>query len=311
MKLLIAYDGSECSDAAIVDLRRAGLPPDTQALVFSVAQAPVEAVAAPYTAAMAGPVMYLPASEEDEAPASRALHEAQSFAAQAADRLKADFPAWRVSTESWVDAAGPAIVRKAHAWNPDLIVLGSHGRTGLGRLVLGSVSQHVLHHVACSVRISRHHLHSQQRPFRLLIGMDGSLCASAALKTVAARTWPLGTEAKVVGVMDCGSIRANPITVTPEAVSAVMVDNWRYHLSRTVDAASLQLQSAALRATSHVLEGKAADVLLAQAENWGADCIFVGARGLVGLERLLLGSVSSAVAARARCSVEIVRSKSC
>ena len=45
----------------------------------------------------------------------------------------------------------------------------------------------------------------------------------------------------------------------------------------------------------------------AEAEKWGADCIFVGARGLNGLERLLLGSVSTAVASYAHCSVEVVR----
>lgn len=46
---------------------------------------------------------------------------------------------------------------------------------------------------------------------------------------------------------------------------------------------------------------------LNDADTWGADCIFVGAKGTRGIDRLLLGSVSSAVAARARCSVEVVR----
>ena len=48
-------------------------------------------------------------------------------------------------------------------------------------------------------------------------------------------------------------------------------------------------------------------LLLSEAESWDADSIFVGARGLGGFRRCLLGSVSSAVAARAYCSVEIVR----
>jgi nucleotide-binding universal stress UspA family protein len=47
--------------------------------------------------------------------------------------------------------------------------------------------------------------------------------------------------------------------------------------------------------------------LVEDAEQWGADAIFVGARGIGLLERFLLGSVSAAVAARAGCSVEIVR----
>jgi nucleotide-binding universal stress UspA family protein len=47
-------------------------------------------------------------------------------------------------------------------------------------------------------------------------------------------------------------------------------------------------------------------LLIAEAESWGADCIFVGARGMGRIGRFLLGSVSSAVAARAHCSVEVV-----
>jgi nucleotide-binding universal stress UspA family protein len=47
--------------------------------------------------------------------------------------------------------------------------------------------------------------------------------------------------------------------------------------------------------------------LLDEAESWQADCIFVGAKGVRGIDRLMLGSVSSAVSARAHCSVEVVR----
>lgn len=49
------------------------------------------------------------------------------------------------------------------------------------------------------------------------------------------------------------------------------------------------------------------DQILEEANTWGADCIFVGAKGTTGIDRLLLGSVSSAVSVRAHCSVEVVR----
>ncbi|MEW6736845.1 MAG: universal stress protein [Acidobacteriota bacterium] len=48
-------------------------------------------------------------------------------------------------------------------------------------------------------------------------------------------------------------------------------------------------------------------ILLNEAEQLNADCIFIGARGLNRLRRFLLGSVSTAIASRAHCSVEIVR----
>ncbi|HEX2491994.1 MAG TPA: universal stress protein [Blastocatellia bacterium] len=50
-------------------------------------------------------------------------------------------------------------------------------------------------------------------------------------------------------------------------------------------------------------------LLIAEAESWGADCIFVGARGMGRIERFLLGSVSSAVTARAHCSVEVAHDR--
>lgn len=51
--------------------------------------------------------------------------------------------------------AGTVILQHAAAWPADLIVLGSHGRTGLDRILLGSVSEAVARHAPCSVEIVR------------------------------------------------------------------------------------------------------------------------------------------------------------
>jgi nucleotide-binding universal stress UspA family protein len=48
-------------------------------------------------------------------------------------------------------------------------------------------------------------------------------------------------------------------------------------------------------------------VLLDEADGWDADCLFIGARGHNRLVRFMLGSVATAVVARAHCSVEVVR----
>jgi len=57
-----------------------------------------------------------------------------------------------------------------------------------------------------------------------------------------------------------------------------------------------------------IRRGSPSDQIIEKANTWDADCIFVGAKGTRGIDRLLLGSVSSAVSARAQCSVEVVRS---
>ena len=51
--------------------------------------------------------------------------------------------------------AATEVIAAAQATNADLIVIGTHGRTGLSRLVLGSVARNVLHHATCSVLIAR------------------------------------------------------------------------------------------------------------------------------------------------------------
>jgi nucleotide-binding universal stress UspA family protein len=68
-----------------------------------------------------------------------------------------------------------------------------------------------------------------------------------------------------------------------------------------------RLRSAGLDAAVMIRRGTPKDQVLEEAETWDADCVFLGAKGIRGVDRLLLGSVSSAVAARAHCSVEIVR----
>ena len=75
-----------------------------------------------------------------------------------------------------------------------------------------------------------------------------------------------------------------------------------------IDAAVEKLRCAGLRTSVVVKEEEPKALLLNEAEGWNADSVFVGARGAGRVERLLTGSVSSAVAARARCSVEIIRS---
>ena len=70
---------------------------------------------------------------------------------------------------------------------------------------------------------------------------------------------------------------------------------------------SAEAQGIGLAASFVIKEEDPESLLCAEAEGRGADCIFVGAKGMGRIERTLIGGVSSAVAMRAHCSVEVVR----
>jgi nucleotide-binding universal stress UspA family protein len=304
MKILVAYDGSDCADAALDDLQRAGLPDAVEVVVMSVTE------------------IWLPppsSLEDGEASAerqkisvkhSKAIAETRALAQRARVRLQQNFPAWQVSAEDAYGSPAWEIISKADAWQPDLIVVGSHGRTALGRLVLGSVSQKVLTEARSSVRVARGRVEVDATPVRIVIGVDGSDGSAGAVSAVAARRWPLGSETHVVVVEDSLTPTVQGRFIPPVADWVEESNKEDLHwVHETADKAVAELSATGLNVSSLVTEGDPKRMLIEEAEKWGADCIFVGSTGFSGsrLSRFLLGSVSSAVAARAHCSVEVVR----
>jgi nucleotide-binding universal stress UspA family protein len=301
MKVLIGYDGSSCADAALYDLRRAGLPEVIEAVVMSVADVllppqPPEQAAADSPLPMPTPG----AVRHAFAHAQHAVEEAKVLAKRASERLKTYFPSWNIHAEACADSPAWGLIKKADEWQPDLVVVGSHGRSALGRLILGSVSQKVLAEARCSVRIARGRLDAQDGPVRIVVGVDGSTDADAAVHAIAKRVWPAGSEARIITAVD------RMLATAPQRLDASGGHEWSWP-RRVAERAVEELRDAGLVVSSLVAEGDPKRLLPAEAEAWEADSIFFGARGLRGIERFLLGSVPTAVAARAHCSVEVVR----
>jgi nucleotide-binding universal stress UspA family protein len=73
--------------------------------------------------------------------------------------------------------------------------------------------------------------------------------------------------------------------------------------------AAARLEKAGLATSTALLPGEPREILLQEARSFKASALFMGSRGLSGFRRLLLGSVSSALAAHAPCTVEIIRIK--
>jgi nucleotide-binding universal stress UspA family protein len=236
------------------------------------------------------------------------VEEAQTLAQRAQTQVLTYFPAWDVRAESCADSPAWAVIKQADTWQPDVAVVGSHGRSAMSRLLLGSVSQKVLTEARCSVRVGRGRRQTEATSVRLLIGVDGSPDAAAAVQAVAAREWPPGSVVRLVAVLDARMRTAlAPAHPPVEAWTAAGDTDEQSWVPKMVDAMADPLRARGLSVSSVIQEGNPKQILLDEAEQWGADCLFVGARGLSHIERFLLGSVSAAVAARAYCSVEVVR----
>jgi nucleotide-binding universal stress UspA family protein len=302
MKILIAYDGSQCADVALNEMARAGLPEESVAMILTVADVvlpppipPVPGIAEPLLS-----VQTPAAAREWRERAFRAVDDAYSLAAQAAEMVKKRFPAWTLSASSDGDSPAWAIINKAEEWGADLIIVGSHGRSALGRFFLGSVSQKVMSDAHCSVLIARASGAHKDKAARLVIGVDGSPGSKAAVDAVAKRRWPEGTEARLVSAL------APLMAPAMEWFEEDFEDEQEW-LQKMLDAEAEKLRSAGLKVEAIIKEADPKRALVEEAESWKADCIFVGARGLRRIEKFLIGSISSSVAARAHCSVEVVR----
>ena len=313
MRILIAYDGSDCAEAALDDLPQAGLPEAAEAIVISVTEVwlPPPPVSS-YEIVEQATTLHVPADlKKVYMKGSRVVKQAKELAERGAARVSATFPKWKVKAEAIYGSPAWELVFKADKWKPDLIVVGSHGRSALGRFVLGSVSQRVVAEARCSVRIARGRIEEPGSPVRIVIGIDGSPASHAAVRAVAARNWPAQSQARVVVVDD----PLHPTLVgelIPLVAESVDEENRRdrSRIQKFAEAAAKLIRSANLHASAMIEEGDPKHVLPRVAEKWGANSIFVGATGFSNrFERFVLGSVSSAVAARAHCSVEAVRAR--
>jgi nucleotide-binding universal stress UspA family protein len=291
MKLLLATDGSTFSAAA------------TQAVIAGVKRDGVEIRVVHVVDTRRDSLSQVSALDTEvmNAPAQR--RSAEALVEETAERLRA--AGHKTTTVVvWGDPRSK-IIEAAREWRADLIVLGSHGRTGLNGFLIGSVSDAVAHHAPCSVEIVRAPK-GQPKPqgLRILLAMDDSESSEAAANAVIAQAKSEGAEVKLMTVLDPYTV-ADPKKY-PDFAGAVakLRDQAIQKLLKTAE----KFQTVGFKVTEALVEeGDPRDVILDYAEQWRAGLIVVGSHGRKGIKRLLMGSVSEAVSRYAACSVEIVR----
>jgi nucleotide-binding universal stress UspA family protein len=292
MNVLIAHDGSEYSDAILKDLRYAGLPSHASVTALSI----------------------IGATFEEESPSVLLGHSSHPTAVRAeteAHYLKTiiaqHFPDWY--TEAEVLRGNPAqeILRVAEDRHVDLIVVGSHGRTGINRLLMGSVSASIVRNATCSVRIVHPRHKHEDHPLNILIAVDGSRTSSNAIQVIQERSFPRNTRVHLLHVIDGKrSLQQSPMLT----IQNFLEDSLPFDLRRVhgmLNYYEVELKPSYPTVETQIRYGDPAAEILHYAQLEEIDSIFLGAHRHGTLDRILFGSVASTVSERADTTVEIAR----
>lgn len=145
MKILLAVDGSTYSDAAIEEVRQRPWPPQSEVKVITAAEAPI-----------LGMEVWVSTATLMEEMEKAVTEKARQVIEDALGKLKAnENGSFKISSAILQGSPKQVIVEEAETWNADLIVMGSRGLGAWNRLLLGSVSDSVVHHAKCSVEVVR------------------------------------------------------------------------------------------------------------------------------------------------------------
>jgi nucleotide-binding universal stress UspA family protein len=143
---------------------------------------------------------------------------------------------------------------------------------------------------------------------KVLLAIDGSRHSQAALAAVAGRSWPPGTEVRVLTVVHSKwPLVGDPFFATTAAHMDSIKEQGEDAPVIVGTAVQTLSRNPALTVSSDIREGKPHDVIVQEAQTWGADLIVLGSHGYGPIRRALLGSVAAAVAVEAPSAVEIIR----
>lgn len=196
--------------------------------------------------------------------------------------------------------AAQAIAERARSLGVDLVVMGTHGHTGLKHVLLGSVAERTVEHAPCSVWTVKGEAAPRIRT--IVVGTDFSDTAVHTLQVAA--DWARGFDAKL-HIVHALQIPMPLIAPYEVAIPEALIESARSEAQRQLQAAAKGVTGATV--TTELASTPAHSALIDAAARLGADLIVTGSRGLTGLKHALLGSVAERTVRHAPCSVLTVR----
>jgi nucleotide-binding universal stress UspA family protein len=245
-----------------------------------------------------------PSSTRHDAPPAE-LQEAQSELARTAMRFRD--AGIEVDTVVPNDEGGWAVINTARDTAADLIVMSTHGRSGLTRSVYGSVADRVLRTAPAPVLLipaaAAFNWPADSAAFRIVVPLDGSPLAEGALDRASALVEAGGGELILVRALLPPSIGAHTGHLT------IPAGTFQTREAALEDLAPLtaRLAEHGIRHTACIGEGIPADVIVGVARERHAHLIAMGTHGRGGLTRLALGSVADAVLRHTHVALLLVR----
>jgi nucleotide-binding universal stress UspA family protein len=217
---------------------------------------------------------------------------------------------WPGADVAIVDAAPvDGILREAKRFGADVVVLGWRGHGAVRRLLMGSVSRAVVRQTDAAALVVRS---GRPNVRRMVIGFDGSAHAKRAVEFVAALPVPPGGRINVLTAIDRMSVPSH--LLAPRSTHATVAAEVRRinaeraaRAAKDAERAAAALQRSGWRVRIVVTAGAPLRDLLATVSSARADLLVVGARGITGVERLLLGSVAEGALTRCPVPVLVVR----
>jgi nucleotide-binding universal stress UspA family protein len=213
---------------------------------------------------------------------------------------------------------GDGIIEASQESNSELIVMGTHGREGIPRMLLGSVAEWVSRRATVPVMLIREQAHATTLPpklERILVAVDGSPQSNLALTTASDLACALGIHLELIHVIP--DIPAVYSYTAYEYAPMIDFEKYQHDLeaeSQAIIAAALALLDAHMPKVADVRTARVpangmrlGDVIIKTAKEHKADLIVIGTHGRSGVDLLLLGSVAERVSHRSEVPVLMIR----